>query len=76
MNYVGLCCSISWYACVCVCACACVCTNRKVGEHTESALQESDQVYQVVAGLQIPASLHGCHPIVISQLQELVDLGV
>lgn len=54
----------------------CVCTYRQVGEHAEGALQEGDQVDQVVAGVQSPASLHRGHPIVISQLQELVDLGV
>lgn len=59
-----------------VCVRECVCTHRQVGEHTEGALQEGDQVDQVVAGVQSPASLHRGHPIVISQLQELVDLGV
>jgi len=56
--------------------CVCVCTNGQVGEHAEGALQESDQVKQVVAGLRSPASRHRRHPIVIRQLQELIDLGV
>ena len=62
--------------CVCVCVCVCVCTNRQVGEHAERAVQKSDQVDQVVAGGHSPAPLHRGQPIVISQLQELVDLGV
>lgn len=53
-----------------------MCTNRQVGEDAEGALQKSDQVDQVVARSQSAASLHCRQPIVISQLEELVDLGV
>lgn len=62
--------------CMLVSLCIGACTNRQVGEHAEGALQESDQVNQVVARLQSPAFVHRRHPIVVSQLQELVDLGV
>lgn len=51
-------------------------TNGQVGEDAEGALQEGDQVDQVVAGAQAPASGGRCHPVVVGQLQELVDLGV
>lgn len=55
----------------------CVCTNRQVGEHAEGAPQESDQVDQVVADVQGGAALRRRrHPVVVGQLQELVDLGV
>lgn len=60
----------------CVCVCVLVCTNRQVGEDTEGALQKSDQVNQVVAGGQVLASRHRGHPVVIGELQELVDLCV
>lgn len=59
------------------CVFVCVSTHRQVCEDTEGALQESDQVYQVVAGgWRSPAYLHRGHPVVIGQLQELVDLCV
>lgn len=56
--------------------CVCVCTNRQVGEDAEGAVQKSNQVDQVVAGAQTPASRGRGHPVVVGQLQELVDLGV
>ena len=59
-----------------VCVCMCVQTNGQVGEDAERALQKSDQVDQVVAGRQGPAPLHRYQPIVIDQLQELIDLGI
>ena len=54
----------------------CECTYRQVGEDSEGAPQKSDQINQVVAGAKILASLRRGHPVVISQLQELVDLGI
>lgn len=61
---------------VCVCVCIHVFTNRQIGEDTEGALKKSNQVNQVVAGSQILASGHRSHPVVISQLQELVNLCI
>lgn len=51
-------------------------THRQVGEDTEGALQEGHQVQQVVAGRRRRPAGHARHPVVIGQLQELVDFGV
>lgn len=49
----------------------CANTHRQVSEHCKGATEESDEVTQVVTGLS--ASLC-CRPIIISQLQKLVNL--
>lgn len=69
-------CSNAVKSIVCVCVCIHVFTNRQIGEDTEGALKKSNQVNQVVAGSQILASGHRSHPVVISQLQELVNLCI
>lgn len=47
--------------------------HREVGEDGEGAAQEADEIHQVVAG---PAARLQRHPVVVCQLQELVDLLV
>lgn len=46
-------------------------THRQMCEHGECAAEEGNEVTQVVTGLTPTLS---CHPIIICQLQELIDL--
>lgn len=49
----------------------CTNTHRQVSEHCKGATEESDEVTQVVTSLSAALC---CRPIIISQLQKLVNL--
>lgn len=60
---------------ICDLGCVCMRSYGEIGENTEGTLQKRYQVNQVVTGFNM-VSLGRNQPIIVSELQKLVNFGI